>query len=169
MTSLRSCPPTGGAFWVGGGNLLWGEEFVLRSDDGGRTWREVTQPGPRGGTVSAFLPDPRNRDVVLAAIWASVQGTGDGGISWAPALELAHGGRRVYAFAMTDTVVVAVSDEWLSDWVPGVLGVYTAPAVQGPWTPMPTPPEAAAGYSVMVDRDGQLVIGTMRGVWLVRD
>ena len=66
-------------------------------------------------------------------------------------------------------MLVAVSDEWVSDWVPGVLGVYTAPAHEGPWTAVSTPPDAAAGWSVTVDRQGQIVIGTMRGVWLVRD
>ncbi len=162
-------PANGRRAWVGGGNG-WGDQFALRSDDGGHTWEETSSPGPLGyGSVSAFLPHPRNPDVVLAAISGSLQGTRDGGTSWQTVLELAHRGRRVYAFAVTDTMLVAVSDEWLSDWVPGVLGVYTASTLEGPWTVVPTPPTAAAGFSVMVDHAGKMVVGTIEGVWLVHD
>jgi len=156
--------------WVGGGNTVLHQQFVLRSDDRGRTWEETSRPGPEGyGGVVALVADREDADVVVASIWGSLWATSDGGLTWRTVLELAHQGRAAWAFAMTDTMVVAVSDEWLSDWVPGVLGLYVAPAVEGPWTALPTPADAAAGYSVMVDRDGQLVIGTIRGVWLVRD
>lgn len=156
--------------WVGGGNLTFGYQLTLRSDDGGRTWHETTPPHPDGrGTVAAFLPDPDDGDVVLASSYGSVQLTNDGGATWHTVLELAHGGSYVYAFAMNDTILVAVSDEWLSDLVPGALGLYTSAAVEGLWTAVPVPVEAAAGFSVMVDRSGQLVIGTTRGVWLVRE
>jgi hypothetical protein len=84
-------------------------------------------------------------------------------------MELAHPGRAGWAFAVTDTMLVAVTDEWLSDSVPGVLGLYQARSLEGPWRAVPVPAEAAAGYGVMVDQHGQLVIGTINGVWLVRD
>jgi len=156
--------------WAGGSNTFLAEQFAFRSDNGGHTWTAVSQPGPSGyGTVGVLLPHPKDPNVALAAIYGSLQWTRDGGASWWSVLELAHHGRYVYAFAMSDTMLVAVSDEWLSDWVPGVLGLYTAPALEGPWTVVPTPPDAAAGLSVMVDRHGQIVIGTERGVWLVRN
>jgi len=168
--SLAVSPADGRRVWVGGTNLLFGEQFGLRSDNGGRTWTEISQPGPpRHGTVSVLLPHPQNPDVVLASIWRSLQQTSDGGATWRTALELAHPGRYIHAFAATDTMLVAVSDEWVSESVPGVLGLYTAPAHEGPWTAVSTPQDAAAGWSVMVDRQGRIVIGTMRGVWLVRD
>jgi len=156
--------------WVGGGNTVLHQQFVLRSDDRGRTWEETSRPGPEGyGGVVALVADREDADVVVASIWGSLWATSDGGLTWRTVLELAHQGRAAWAFAMTDTMVVAVSDEWLSDWVPGVLGLYVAPAVEASRSALPTPADAAAGYSVMVDRDGQLVIGTIRGVWLVRD
>jgi ligand-binding sensor domain-containing protein len=168
--ALAISPADGRRVWVGGTNLMFGEQFALGSDDGGRTWRETSRPGPpRHGTVTVLLPHSQDLDVVLAAVWRSLQETRDGGGTWRTVLELAHAGRYVHAFAATDTMLVAVSDEWVSDWVPGVLGVYTAPAHEGPWTAVPTPPDAAAGWSVMVDHQGQIVIGTTRGVWLVRD
>lgn len=174
--AIAVSPANGGRAWVGGSKtvvhqqlIVW-EQFVVRSDDGGRTWKETSRPGPEGyGGVVALVADRKNPDAVAVSIWGSLQATNDGGVTWRTVLELAHQGRAAWAFAMTDTMVVAVSDEWLSDWVPGVLGLYVAPAVEGPWTALPTPADAAAGYSVTVDRDGHLVIGTIHGVWLVRD
>lgn len=155
--------------WVGGSNLAFSSQFALRSDDGGHAWKEITPPRQGYGTIVAFLPHPQNPDVALASIWGSLQGTSDGGATWETVLKLAHAGGLVYAFAVTDTMLVAVSDEWLSDRLPGALGVYTARALDGPWTVVPTPDEAGAGFSVTVDGEGQMLIGTIRGVWLVRD
>ena len=163
-------PADGRRVWAGGTNLLFGEQMALRSDDGGHTWREISRPGPpRHGTVPVLLPHPQNPDVVLASVWRSLQVTSDGGATWRTVLELTRPGRYVHAFVATSAVLVAVSDEWVSDLMPGVLGVYTATAHEGPWTAVPAPPDAASGWSVTLDHQGQIVIGTERGVWLVRE
>jgi hypothetical protein len=72
--ALAISPADGRRVWVGGTNLMFGEQFALGSDDGGRTWRETSRPGPpRHGTVTVLLPHSQDLDVVLAAVWRSLQ------------------------------------------------------------------------------------------------
>lgn len=168
--ALAVSPADGMRVWAGGTNLMFGEQFGSRSDDGGHTWTATVQPGPgRRGTVAALLPHSQEPDVVLASIWGSVYRGGYGGATWQSVLELVHPGRYVHAFAVTDTMLFAVSFEETADAVDGTLGVYAAPALEGPWTVVPTPPSATGGFTVVVDSEGQVAIGTVQGVWLIRN
>lgn len=164
-------PADGDRVWVGGTNLTFESQVALRSDDGGRSWSEVSPPRPNGygsGIVASLLPDPARVGVVLASTWGSLCLTDDAGDTWRSVLDLRHGAGYVEAFARTDTMVVAVSNEWISDTLPGVLGLYTAASVSGPWTAIPAPGNAEGGFAVVVRHDGELMIGTRQGTWLVR-
>ena len=49
------------------------ERGLYRSQDGGATWQRVLGNGPNAGAVTVVL-DPRNPDIVYAALWASRNG-----------------------------------------------------------------------------------------------
>jgi hypothetical protein len=148
---------------------MFGEQFARRSDNGGHTWIAAAQPGPGGGgTVAALLPHAQKPDVVLASIWGSLYRSSDAGLTWQSVLELLHPGRYVHAFAVTDTMLLAVSFEEVAGTADGALGVYMASALEGPWSVVPTPSDARGGLSVVLARDGDVVVGTAKGVWLIR-
>ena len=65
-----------------------GSGGYYRSDDGGESWKlitEDTRPTGRigGGDLPMPLPDPKNPDVVITASTVSWKST-DGGVTWAP-------------------------------------------------------------------------------------
>ncbi len=109
--------------WVGTGennsqrSVGWGDG-VYRSDDGGKTWRNVGLKASEH--IGMIAIDPRNSDVVLVAaqgpLWApggdrGVYRTTDGGKSWKPVLQVDQwtGGNEVHFDPQDPRIVYATT------------------------------------------------------------
>lgn len=62
--------------------------FVNKSSDKGATWQQLGLLYPFGGSVTAVAIDPTNADIVYVTGGNQVHKTTDGGINWAPLLDI---------------------------------------------------------------------------------
>ena len=83
QVTLKSSPAMAGRLYAAG-------EFVYRSDNGGRSWRNLTQIGGEsllGGSISDVAASPANPDEAVVVNDYGVWVTHDAGLSWVGANE----------------------------------------------------------------------------------
>lgn len=154
--------------------LVWAGSTVHRSDDGGRTWVQVSDDLTRGeapdpdypfGTVSALAAgDAEGRLLVAGTDDGLVWRTDDGGGTWA---QVADVGRWVTGLALVDggdRLVVTTSGYLAGDDAPQVL-VVADPDVTAIGAGLP----AAPVNDVVVLDDGTVVVATDVGVFTAVD
>jgi photosystem II stability/assembly factor-like uncharacterized protein len=107
-------PANADVCYAGLGRPRWGRDgsgTILRSDDGGRSWRNVTEGQiPGDAIVSDIEVQPGNSRTILAATTAGVCRSDDAGQTWRPSSDsLPHKQTCELAFAASQPNVVYVS------------------------------------------------------------
>jgi photosystem II stability/assembly factor-like uncharacterized protein len=140
--------------------FLPGADGVMRSRDGGKTWRQVT--GWDVADVRCIVFDPANPSLVYAATqWGPIRST-DGGESWQPAQQ---GLAKPYCQTLvadprhSGRVLLGTED-----------GIYVSTDAAQSWTRVDSPATTILRI-VRSAADAQLLLaGTLgRGAWLSRD
>lgn len=169
-------PRRDGRVWVAGETSLF-TGVVWRSTDWGDSW-EFIDPMPLNEVgIWTLALDEGNSDRVIAGTVGGVLRSDDAGTSWHYVSFLRTPG-AVLALAVMDGALYAVSDENARPEPgggPGVisdLGLYRSYDGGKSWERLATPDGARGGRSLLVESQGQLLIGTRTlgsgGVWRLR-
>jgi hypothetical protein len=153
-----------GRVWYANQDALF-QSYIRWSDDAGATWRFVRPvPGVEHMT-SVIVPDPVRRHRVWAAGGLGVLRSNDGGETWTQVLRLDAPG-SVTGLVHVNGLLYAASVE-LTERQTWRLGLYRSRDGGHRWEALPTPEGADGAWSMTLDRDGSLLIGTRSGVWRV--
>lgn len=164
---LAVSPRDSGRVWAGGESTGQGP-LVLRSDDRGNSWNQLTPSPYQEDVVFAIAPDPLARDRLYAGMASGLRVTEDAGVAWRLVLSPRLPG-PVTGLAMAGGNLIAVADELVPDSVPltTVLGLYTTSDRGVTWDTLPVPPNATGAISVAVSAGRIAFIGTKSGLWSV--
>jgi hypothetical protein len=160
-------PQLNGTVWSVHNNPF-GRLILSRSEDRGQSWFHL-----RSADGSHTVPVPRRlvqggpREHILWGIGFSIMASEDAGESWSETGQFSWGGD--IAVRGSEVIVVAAPSE------PAGMPYEERPLVVkstldgDSWTEWPVPSEARAPHRLVVTRGGDLLIGTVNGLWRVRE
>jgi len=154
ITALAIAPGSAAVVWEGGS-----AGQLLRSDDGGASWRDVSGPWKPGAALDAILPGAAGRvwvaldGIVGAQIWTS----SDGGVSWSTSTTTLPRVRQLLGEPLDAAVIYASSDA----------GVIASPDSGRHWMPLGSMLQhATATALLLLSGSRRLLAGSVgEGVW----
>lgn len=156
-----------GRVWAAG-QSVGQDPLVLRSDDRGTNWNQLTPSAYQEDAVFAIAPDPLAKDRLYAGMASGLRETEDAGVTWRLVLSPRLPG-PITGLAVVGDSLVAVADEIVLNSAPTrtVLGLYVTSDRGATWDTVPVPPDATGAIGVAVSSSRIAFIGTRSGLWSV--